>query len=237
MRYRLLCAFGACAGLALSGLAAASDLRIQPTRLTLTATEKLGSVVLRNEDTKPAAIQVELMTWTQKGTEDHFEPTRELLANPALFEIAPGAEQTIRIGTTTGEGHTEKAYRVFFQEVPVKGAPETDALLRIGIPVFISPMKENHVLQWTVKSAGPNKLTAVVANAGTVHTQIKGLRILDDDGDVVAKEDIFAYILPGNGRKWEVQAQTVKDGQKVHVEASTDLDVIRAQVIVGPHRP
>lgn len=234
MRRGVICVAGAWLAVAVS-TAMASDIRVMPTRITFEPTEKVSSITVRNEDTKVAAIQVEVMAWSQMGDVDKYDPTREVLANPALFELAPGAEQIVRVGLQVGETDIERSYRVFLQEVPLKDAPPSkDALLRIGIPLFVPPMKEIHQLQWTLIPKEKGKLEVTVVNAGTVHNQLRGFRILDDQGEVIAQENIFAYVLPKHSSTWTVDARmALHEKQRVHMEATTDNSVMREMVKIG----
>ena len=224
----------------LTGVATASDIRTTPTRVILDVNQKAGALTVRNEDARKAVMQVEVMKWSQDGVEDRYEPSRDLLANPVIFEVAPGAEQVIRIGLQVGEDARERAYRIFLQEVPAKDDTRTGAtaLLRIGIPVFVPPMREDHVLKWTVKPAARGKLSVTVLNEGSIHSEIINLRIVDHQGQVLSKEEILSYVLPGQKRTWEIATTaTFQSRQAVQLEALTDFQEMRAQLELEPLPP
>ena len=120
LRVRYLIAL-ACLAL-LSAGANGADIRTYPTRLTLAPGAAIGSIMVKNNDTSPAAVQVDVMRWSQDAGEDKYETSRDLLVNPVIFELAPGAEQVVRVGLQAGLDATERSYRVFFQQLPARDA-------------------------------------------------------------------------------------------------------------------
>ncbi len=183
-------------------------------------------------------IQAEVTVWTQDRTGDKYEPTREVLINPAVFEIPPGGEQIVRVALQAGEAVRERSYRLFLQELPnPETAPQggAETLLRIGIPIFVPPMRVNHELEWALKPAAPGKWSLTVSNVGSIHTQIQSIRVLDNKGDVLGKEEILAYVLPGQARTWEIPTKAApRVKELIYLEAVTDSGDVRAQVEINP---
>lgn len=220
--------------------AEASDIRTYPTRLTLSPGAAISSIMVKNNDTSPTAMQIEVMTWSQKDGEDLYEPTRDLLINPVIFELPPGGEQVVRIGLQGGApGATEKSYRVFMQELPPRaGAAQQSGittLIRIGIPIFVPPKSIAHDLTWSVRIGADGKLNVEAVNKGSVHIQITALDLIAAGGHSIAKANVFAYLLPGQSRRWEVPPQVaVKAGAQLHLEAATDHEAVKTDVTIGP---
>jgi fimbrial chaperone protein len=53
---------------------------------------------IQNSSGDSARIQVRVFAWSQAGGKDVFEETRDVLANPGLFEIAAQREQIACFG-------------------------------------------------------------------------------------------------------------------------------------------
>lgn len=51
-------------------------------------------MTLQNDGAQSAVFQLRVMVWRQENGEDIFEPTREVLVNPGLFELKPGADRS-----------------------------------------------------------------------------------------------------------------------------------------------
>ena len=91
-------------------------------------------------------MQVDAVSWHQDYEgEDQYEPTTEILAFPPIFTIQPGQSQLVRIGLMAPQpAELEKAYRLYFTELPppVSEAQSTALRmrLRVGIPVFSAPL-------------------------------------------------------------------------------------------------
>lgn len=221
---------------AMSG-ADAADIRTYPTRLSLAPGAAIGSVMVKNNDTLGTAMQIEVMQWSQEGGEDKYEASRDLLVNPVIFELAPGAEQVVRIGLQAGVAATERSYRVFFQELPARdGAARSGitTLLRIGIPVFVPPREIKHDLKWTSTTAADGGIALRLVNAGTVHIQVTSLHLQTHDGKDLVKQNTFVYVLPGQSYEWQLKpALPVRPGDNVQLTANTDHEDAKAAVIVN----
>lgn len=224
-------------GLVAFGTANAADIRTYPTRLVLSPGAALGSINVKNNSTTPAAMQIEVMSWTQTDTEDKYDVTRDLLVNPVIFELAPGAEQVVRVGLQTTVRPTEGTYRIFFQELPARDAPVQSgitALLRIGIPIFVPAAAEMHALEWRANARPDGTLVIDAANKGNSHIQVTALNVLNAANESVSKTNVFTYILPGQSRHWDIKPKNaIRAGEMLNLEASTDRKDEKVQIVVG----
>src|SRR5882757_10396682 len=118
MRAPLRASGAAVALFLLSVAAQAASLKVYPVRIVLTPKEPVQTMTIQNSSTEPARIQLRVYAWRQENGKDVFEETRDVLANPGLFEIAAKGEQIARFGLRTSPGTAEKSYRVFLEEVP-----------------------------------------------------------------------------------------------------------------------
>lgn len=123
-------------------VALAADLQVNPIMLEFNAGEQAQALSLTNSGTAPLRAQVRVASWTQRDGQDQLTPTRDLVASPAIVEIAAGEEQLVRlIRPRTDPLQSELAYRLTIDELPVDDAQPADSgvrfLLRYSVPVFV----------------------------------------------------------------------------------------------------
>jgi hypothetical protein len=110
----------------------------------------------------------------QWGTSEALAPTRGLLAVPAVFNLAAGARQVIRVASReAAASDIETAYRLLITEVPT-ATPETAAgirfALRLSLPVFITPPGAVAAPEWTLRQAGAAVARLEVTNTAVPRT-------------------------------------------------------------------
>ena len=81
-----------------ASVAYAGSFSVHPIRMTLSDSQKIGTITLRNKGTEPIILQMEILSWSQRESKDVFTATREILANPPILTIPVGGSQLIRIG-------------------------------------------------------------------------------------------------------------------------------------------
>ena len=94
---RALALFALLATWAATTAAAAADLQVNPIMVEFLPEEQVQAVWLTNSGTAPLKAQVRVAAWHQSGGEDRLEATRELVASPAILEIAAGEQQLVRL--------------------------------------------------------------------------------------------------------------------------------------------
>ncbi|WP_239025775.1 fimbrial biogenesis chaperone [Sphingomonas paeninsulae] len=235
-----ICA-AAVAALLMPATVQAASLKVYPVRVVLTANEPVQTMKIQNGEAAPVRVQLRVFSWHQENGKDLFEETRDVLANPGLFEIAAGGEQIARFGLRTNLGAAEKSYRVFLEEIPDSRPSEPGkvrTLLRISIPIFASVPNAAGRLNWRTWASGPGTQTFSVVNQGTAHVQINRLAIMRADGMKLGASDLSAYLLPGASQKITVKIDApVHPGELVKLNAVTDqgtlTDVLTNEA--GPH--
>src|SRR5207253_10011104 len=104
-------------------------------------------LTLRNDGAETVRYRVSATSWNQSSRgELQLSPTSEVLFFPALFSLRPGEERNVRVGVGTPFGLVEKTYRVFVEELPPTERPaqpssEVRVLTRVGVPVFLQPLR------------------------------------------------------------------------------------------------
>src|SRR5205085_11971107 len=157
--------------LASAAPARAGSFMVTPIRATLSAAHPVSALTVRNDGAERTVVQVDALIWTQRDGGDVYAPTKDIIATPPIFSIAPGASQVVRVGLRRDpESGRELTYRLSLQEIPPP--PKADFLglrvaLRLVIPVFVVPPSATAPrLQWRVAPAGPGALSVALRNEG-----------------------------------------------------------------------
>jgi len=80
---------------------------------------------VRNENDAEVVVQVETLLWSQADGQDVLDPTRDLIASPAVFTLPARGSQLIRVALRREpDARRELSYRLVVQEVPP--APDPD---------------------------------------------------------------------------------------------------------------
>jgi fimbrial chaperone protein len=208
---RLACGLAACL-LALSPAAPAGTFSISPLRADLSGSTKTAALTVRNEDATPLVVQAEGMAWSQPDGEDTLAASRDLLVSPAVFTLAPGGQQLVRVALRRApDPARELSYRLIVQEVPQAAAPQFNGLrmaLRLSIPVFVAADRAGDTaLQWTAERDADGALAVIARNDGAVHARIQRFAVRSGT-DTVVEQPSLAYVLPGASRRWSFAAPT-----------------------------
>lgn len=195
---------------------AASSLQVSPTGLDLTAAQNADSLTLSNAGDAPLRAQVQVFRWTQKDGKDILEPTREVVATPAMLSIAPGTKQLVRVVRLAPPAAQESSYRIIVSELPgATGKPMKAGLtflLKYSLPVFIAPQ----VATGTPTSVKPvlsaqlrgNELE--VRNSGRQHARLSQLVWIDAAGRRrELAPGLLGYVLAGQTMQWPVPTASV----------------------------
>jgi fimbrial chaperone protein len=221
---RLILAIGF-ASLASTALAAGA-LRLYPVRIELSGGESVQTMTITNDGDEATRLQLRVFGWRQVGGEDVLEETRDILANPGLFEVKPRGTQIARFGLRTTSDAREKAYRVILEEVPT-GRPSTPGevktLLRISVPIFVPPAVPRVQLSWHSARAADGGIALQIRNSGNVHVQLNRLSLSRPGGTSLASEDMSVYILPGQSAAVALKTSApVRVGEVLKLDAMTD---------------
>lgn len=213
----------------------AAGLKVFPVRVVLTPEEAVQTMTIENSGDAPSRVQMRVYSWRQVDGQDVLEPTREVLANPALFEVPPGGTQITRFGLRVGRADQEKSYRVVLEEIPGTRAPkpgEVQTLLRISIPIFVPPGQPLGKLRWQAWPAGPRKAGFTIRNDGNAHVQINRMTLKRRDGKALGQQDMSVYLLPGSTRQVELNiGGPIAAGEALVLNAMTDQADVTAELV------
>jgi fimbrial chaperone protein len=227
-----------------SSVASAASFGVSPVRVTLSESQSMGALTVRNDGTEPASLQMEMLSWSQAEGQDVLTPTRELLANPPIFTLPAGGSQLVRFGLRRApDALRELTYRVILQQLPPPPDPNFNGaqiLMRISLPVFVLPdVDVKPVLMWQAARTPQGALKISLTNNGNAHIQILNfkLSLLDSAQPWVTKQS-SEYVLAGQSRDWILPVNadypTPPSGDTLQLFAQTDAGDIEADVLIAP---
>jgi fimbrial chaperone protein len=227
-----------------AGIASAGTIGVSPVRVTLSDSQKIASLSVRNDGAEPVTMQMEVLSWSQREGNAVFAATRELLANPPIFTIPAGGSQLVRVGLRRApDAQRELTYRVILQELPPPPNPDLTGArmtLRISLPVFVSPeIEAKPVLLWQAARTSQGALKISLSNNGNGHIQIKNFKLsLLDSAQPWVTLQSSDYVLAGQSRDWIVlvspENPAPPPGVTLQLFAQTDAGDIEAEVIIAP---
>lgn len=207
---------------------------VSPTRVQLAPDQRAAVVTLQNNAAEPVTVQVQTFAWPHGGVVRDLEPTRELLAMPAVLTLPPKEKQIIRVALRSAPaGSTEMAYRLLITEVPSRPSSKTAGIrfaLRLSLPVFVTPKGAEPEPAWSAGKTG-GKPQLQLTNNGNAHLQIKRITLKTPGRSQPLQviEDP-AYVLAGRQQTWPLKASLL--GQEVlSLKAETNLGEIEATVV------
>jgi fimbrial chaperone protein len=226
-----------------ASVANAANLGVSPVRVTLSDSQKIGSLSVRNEGTQPITMQMEVLSWSQREGKAVFAATRELLANPPIFTIPAGSSQLVRVGLRRApDVQRELTYRIAIQELAPPPDPDfvgTKMLMRISLPVFVLPdVDVKPVLMWQAARTPQGALKISLTNNGNAHIQIANFKLsLPGSQQPWVTKESAEYVLPGQSRDWSLPANSENPapplGVTLQLFAQTDAGDIEAEVLVA----
>lgn len=219
--------------LLLSAPVSAGQFSVNPVRVQLTPDSRIAVMRVTNQDSAPVTLQLKTLAWSQPDNTDVLADTRDFLATPPLFTLAPGQEQIVRVGLRhTPSSSIEQPYRLIFEEVlpPAEaGFQGLRVALNISIPVFVTTTEKTAASPiWSLRRQGKG-VVLHVNNRGTAHMQLRGITLHTPPlTQPAAQIEGNFYVLPGQSRHWPValpnRAQPVRlTVQTSSGETQTDL--------------
>lgn len=240
MKYRGISGQAAFLGLALLTAyvpaAHAGSFTVNPVRLTLSATQTVAAVTVKNIGDEATVVQLETSSWAQHDGQDVLTSSSEILATPPIITIPPGASRIVRVGLRRApDPQRELTYRLFLREVPPPQplAQGLRVALLISMPVFVTPP---HIpgpqVQWRAIRLQDGNIQLQARNTGQSHIQLGQLEIVQSGhGGAVATRNMADYLLPDNGREWTIAAKSLPAiGTMLSITSQADIGPLQANV-------
>jgi fimbrial chaperone protein len=226
-------------GLAISrpGVCFGSAFKVTPVTILLSRRTPTALLTLTNESDRRLRFQASVFLWDQSPEgRMQLTPTQDIVFYPTVFSVEPGTVRKVRVGSATPFGSLEKAYRIFFEELPeVEKVADSRSKLqirtRIGIPIFLQPKETEKGSRIDAMTSLAGTLRFSVRNTGTVHVNLRGIRVkgFDPMGDSrFERESDGWYVLAGGSRDYEIEIPEDQCGSVARfvIEAQVDGSTI-----------
>jgi len=210
--------------------ALAVSFTINPVRVDLGSNRPYAVMKIGNTADVPLTLQARAYRWIGEEEKGGLAPTDDIMLNPPVFTIAPGATRYLRLGLrTANRGTTELTYRLALQEVPKPAQDATEGaslhtIMRLTIPIFAPPKTAVAAkLAWSIEETAGGKFKLMAANKGNAHIQIQNLEV-SPAGIPASGKSLHAttYILPGQSHEWELEAPELAGQAQMRVAVTSD---------------
>ncbi|MSN26082.1 MAG: fimbria/pilus periplasmic chaperone [Geobacter sp.] len=191
----------------------AANFSVAPVRVVMNGLNRTERLTLKNESDRPLVLLIKPYLWTQGADgADRYEEISDLIIFPKVLTILPGEERAVRIGIGAAPTLVEKAYRIYLEEQPSKDDQTSQGavarvLMRIGIPVFVQPLKHEPILSFTEMAIARNGLHLTLANSGNSFAMAEQILVrgLDAKGTELFSKVLGGfYLLAGTRRTFDV---------------------------------
>jgi fimbrial chaperone protein len=197
------------------GVCFGSAFKVTPVKILLSRRSPTALLTLKNESDRRLRFQASVYRWDQtpEGKMELF-PTRDVVFFPPILTVEPGATRKVRLGSATPLESVEKAYRIFFEELPELEPAGTLARsqlhirTRMGIPIFLQPDETEVGSRVDSVAAAGGILRFSVRNTGNVHANVRGVRVkgLGALGDpLFERESDGWYVLAAGYRDYRIE--------------------------------
>lgn len=218
----------------------AAALSVTPVRVHLSHDERTAVVTLRNGADHETVVQVEALAWDQAEGDDRLMATRDVIVSPAVFTLAAGKSQLVRLSLRREADAThELSYRLILQEVPSALEVQPSGLrvaLRVSLPVFVAPRTAaSPRLSWQATCCEGQALALEVTNLGTRHVRVTDFAVSTPGATTpIATQQLAAYVLPGESRRWLLDT-TLEDvsgltGTRLALRGHTEDGPVSAEI-------
>ena len=225
-------------GFVLAMPAWASSLQVSPTGLELNAAQNADALSLSNTGETPIRAQVQVFRWRQIDGKDVLEPTRDLVATPAMLSIAPGARQLVRVVRVGSASTKEGSFRIIVSELPAPSIEKSKAglsfLLKYSLPVFIAPLEKSDTARPSL-SAGVLGNALEVSNSGRMHARLSQVFwVSADKSRHELAPGLLGYVLAGETMRWSLPAGTTRGDGYFEAVINDDTNASKLQSSVAP---
>jgi fimbrial chaperone protein len=192
--------------------AAAANFNIKPVKVFLDSRNRIEKLTLKNDSDDVLNLQLKSYLWTQdQKNQDVYQETKDLIIFPKIITLKKAEEKIVRIGTNQIPGAVEKSYRIYVKELPSAEKEESQGstirmLLKIGVPVFISPITKNPGGSMEMTKLQGGNMEFKVTNKGNLHFIVTDIKV---KGTNDIGKDLFStklggwYLLNGSSKSYQ----------------------------------
>ena len=222
----------------------AAGLNVSPVQVRLTPEESKALVTLRNDGAGETRFEVTAKAWDEDAAKGMvLAPTQEVVFFPTLFTLKPGETRNVRVGVTVPFGPVEKTYRLFIEELPPPEKPSSSSsvrvLTRVGIPVFVAPVKSLDDVKLSAISVSGGKASIEVRNRGNEHFRVDSVRVeamAQGGAKLFEKQSSGWYVLAGGHKRYDLELarDACAKVRRLLVTVKTDREEIYQQALDTP---
>lgn len=204
--------------------------KVVPIKLFLDNSTRTEVLKITNDSEEKVTVQLDAKEWSQdKEGEDRYELTGDIVFFPKIITLDKGEERIVRVGYQGKPGAQERTYRLFLQELPVRKPEETTLMfaLRLGVPIFIKPLKEIKGMAIEKVELSEGSLKVRVKNSGNIHfivSKIKAKGIDSSGAEVFSKEIGGWYVLSGISRTFFIDIPREECLKASVIEVSAEVE-------------
>ena len=224
------------AAIALPLGAFAASIEIAPVSHDLAPGQTTLSMTISNRSDAESTLQVRGFAWNQNDGSDRLIPTDDLLVAPAIFTIAPGHSQVLRVRVPGVAAGREASYRLLIDELPGPAAGgQVRMAMRLSVPVFAHGAAPT-AARISARLDTARRMVTLV-NQGASRARVQALELtMRDGGRVAAKSADGPYLLAGAQRDWLFAAgeQISAAGGVASVVAITDAGRVEVPLVASP---
>jgi len=190
----------------------AGSFNVNPIKVFFRDGAKTSAIeVTNNAVSEKVTLQMKGVKWTQDSTgKDVYEDAAELVIFPKIVTLDPNEKKIIRLGYQgVPIADREAAYRIFLEELPVDKPGELGlkVALKLSVPIFLVPKKENK--DWVLEEASAKKGAAsvIVKNNGNTHlivTKVTAKGFDETDKELFSNDIGGWYLLAGTKKTYSV---------------------------------
>lgn len=215
----------------LPGSSLAVNFSISPIRVFFDDTQKTNILTIKNESDESVTLQLKAVEWGQdEAARSVYSPTRDIIFFPKIVSVKANQKKIVRLGVGTPYSEFEKTYRLFIEEIPEPDKSDSTAVkivMKIGVPVFISPLKDEVSGNIETASLAESNLSLKVKNEGNTHFTIRSIKVA---GNNISGEEVFSTEIGGGYVHWgkdkgfsiKIPEEKCLEMQTVSIDIETD---------------
>jgi fimbrial chaperone protein len=227
------------------GRSLAANFTVNPVKIYFDAGQKTSALTITNNAVQPLTLQVTAVGWSQDDEgRDVYLPTRDIIVFPGIFTVEKGQKRIVRIGVRVSPVANERTYRIYMQEVRPShgeehGGVALTTLMKVGVPVFISPVKASPEGAIERMGISSGVFSFSVINRGNVHYIVRNAKVegFDKKGARILGKDFSGwYILPGRAKKFsgEIPHEVCMKMVTLKIGVAADILSLRESLSVLP---
>lgn len=215
-----------------AGHTQAASLRVAPVVLDLQSPTAASSIRVWNDANRPIHVQIRVFRWSQKGGEDSYEATSDVVASPPMTTLRPGGENLVRIVRTSKRPvQAEESYRLVVDELPEpsrRQAGTVALVVRHSIPVFFAdPEAQGAEPTWSVQRQG-NGYLVTAKNSGAKRLKVSNLALEAGASTLGRRDGLVGYVLGNSTTSWFVPGKKRASGRSLTIRADSEAGPFNA---------